>query len=487
MKKIYLLLLLGLGLNSYAQTPLTATYDFSIGYERQSTDKQYEFINSYPSVPLELLTFSLTGLASNVVKIKSSDNIGNNYINDTYGCCYRMPNSPQPTFLHYKNIPAGNHQGSFVDFGLVISLFNHNGHPRLDIDRGDHNFEFYQFINPGKNNHNTLVDTYMGYFYVHSFKPNVFIHFPVNRNPATGTKTICANEQFGVNAYPEGFPPEIYNWQYSLDNKATWLDVPQEFHKANPNFTISDLLENNHLNYLDKTIYFRMGYDSMVFAEGIEFPLIYSSCAPLVNNVEYLPPLCYGDNVRDVTVTFDRNLYPGEELHDFQLKAVNTNTNLPDTTPPIVYPFFVEGDSKNGLITKFDEKSPGIYSYSMSNFRGLNPNATYQIRYQAFENSKNKGLAISEEDKNILYTEPLPLKFEIKKADNPVCADDFVEVAISVSGGTGDYKFYVDGNEKTNPKPIKESDGYYHILGIVPTSTNSIKVTDANSCIEKTL
>lgn len=87
--------------------------------------------------------------------------------------------------------------------------------------------------------------------------------------------------------------------------------------------------------------------------------------------------------------------------------------------------------------------------------------------------------------KKFTYNEPAVLKFEIKKADNPICTNDPVELSIAVTGGTGYYKFYVDGVEKTSPKPVKEADGYYHVKGLVPTAVNSIKVMDENNCIEK--
>jgi hypothetical protein len=483
MKKLYLSLLLIFISCTYGYTQ--ATYDIVIAYERQPTpEKATEFSNSYPTISAENLCWALNGNSSRLIKMKSSDNNNDSHIDDNLGYYIRKTYGSNLTYINFINMPA---EQEFVDYFIDVSFVFYNGQNLYNVDSGEYNIEFNNLLMAGNVNEFDKIHTYMGNFYVKSFKPNVSIGFPANRNPATGTKTICANEQFGVFAYPEGFPPEIYNWQYSLDNKATWLDVPDEFHKANPNFTIFDILGNNHLNYIGKTIYFRMGYNSMVFAGGIEFPLYYSSCAPLVENIEYLPPLCNGNNVRSVTVTFDRNLYIGEELHNFQLKAVNTNTNVPDDTPSIIYPFFAEGDSRNGQVTKLDEKSPGIYSYSMSDFNGLNPNATYQIRYQAFENNINKGLGISIKELNIKYKEPEPVIFEIVKADNPKCADDPVEVSLDVSGGTGSYIFYVDGTEQKNPKPIKEADGYYHIRGLISTAVNNIKVTDENGCIEKTL
>lgn len=321
---------------------------------------------------------------------------------------------------------------------------------------------------------------------INEFKPNVTIQNLDTANPSN----VCAGSQLGLAAFPGGFPDEAYHWQYSL-NSTTWIDVPAFIGAKKTNdskttsFTMQELLGANHVNYINKPIYFRLGYDqNRAFTDPLT--MTYLACAPLVNNIEYLAPLCFGDNVRNVTVTFDRDLYSGEELRYFQLKAVDPVTNFPDGTPSIIYPFFSEDDPNNGLITKFDEKSSGVYTYSLLNFKGLNPNVTYQIQYQAFQNGVTKGVSISPETENFKYIEPAPLKFEIKKADNPTCFDDPVEVSIEVTGGTGDYRFYVDGDEKTNPKPVKETDGYYHIRGLIPTAINNIKVMDENDCIEKT-
>lgn len=477
MKKLFLLLLFVFVSHSFGQT-----YDIVIAYERQPTDeKRQEYLSTYPQFSQEYLAWGLNGNSSRLVKMNSNDNSGNTYIDNALGYYFKRTSGPQLTYINFKNVLA---ESSFTDYFIDVSIYNAYGQTLYSVDTGDQNIEFDDLINPGKNHQ--LITTYAGNFYVQSFKPNVSIFLPPNRDPAGGTKTICANEQFGVFAYPQGFPMEVYNWQYSLDNKNTWRDVPTAFHVSNPDFTISDLLGSNHLDYIGKTIYFRMGYNSMVFANGLEFPLVYSTCAPVVTQLEYnLPPLCNGDNIRDITLTFDRNLKPGEELRFFQLKAVNTATNLPDSTPPILYPVFSEGDPRNGVVTTFDEKTLNVFTYTLSNFRGLNPGATYQIRYQAFENNASKGFSFSPEADNIEYKEPEPISFEINKANNPLCADQTVEITIDVHGGTGDYIFYVDDVKQTNPEPEKEQDGYYHIRGLTPTANNNIKVTDSNGCIEK--
>jgi hypothetical protein len=474
MKKLFLLFLLVFVSRAFGQT-----YDLVIAYERQPTDeKRTEYQNSYPTFSQELLGFTLKGPGTRHIKIKSSENNNDYHINDQLGYYFKNTTGPQLTYINFK-VPA---ETIFIDYYIEVGIFNAYGQPVYSIDQGDDNIEFDDLIHPGKNYQ--YLKTYMGNFYIQSFNPNVSVFLPPNRDPANGIKTICANEQFGVFAYPQGFPSLIYNWQYSLDNKGTWRDVPDEFHVYNPNFTIADLLGSNHLNYIGKTIYFRMGYDSMVFAGGLEFPLIYSACAPLVNRVAYQGPSCYGDKIPNVTVTFDRNLNSGEELRYFQLKAVNPNTNLPDGTPPIIYPFIIEGSVNNGLVTKFEEKSTGVFTYTMSNFGGLNPNSTYQVQYQAFENNANKGLSLSSKSQNFKYEPFEPVKFEFIKADNPLCAGDPVAVVLNVTGGTiDDYYFYVDDVEVSATK--NPDDGFYYITGLNPSAENNIKVIDSNGCIEK--
>ena len=481
MKKLYLLLFLGFALNSYGQAQ--PTYDIVIAYERQPTDdKNQEFYNNY-SVSNEYLGFCLTDYQGNVISIKSSDNIGNNYIDERpgYGCCFKMPNSSQTTLLNYKNVPViGLHSNMFTNIGIAVKLFDRL--PASIVDDGGDSFEFDEFINPGKSY--LLLETYMGNFYVHSFKPNVFIGFPANKNPATGTKTICANEQFGVFAYPEGFPPEIYNWQYSLDNKATWRDVPEQFHKANPNFTMSDLLENNHLNYLGKTIYFRMGYNSMVFAGGIEFPLIYSACGPTVSEVSFEGPECYGDIVKSLSVTFNEELNSavGEQLASISVVDINDNSKIfMQAAGPISYP----NDTKK---------------YTYTNFQQLENGHTYRIKYQAQITNPNdaanaimRGFLYSPEEYDFVYTEPEPLTFKIK-ADNPTCHDGKVDITIEADGGTRPYYYdnligeteIVNGVSQIKRIQFDGSDINKKTVTIEQAELKeyNIKVTDANKCIE---
>ena len=166
----------------------------------------------------------------------------------------------------------------------------------------------------------------------------------------------------------------------------------------------------------------------------------------------------------------------GESIYQLYVKETANNT-----APIKTLPMFSVTD-----ITYPDDSK--IYSYSnMSQFSSLESGREYEIIYQAQVNhpldaSKKipKGIMVSA--KKFTYNEPAPLKFEIKKADNPLCTNETVEIAIDVKGGTENYKFYVDGILTTATK--NQTDGFYYIKGLTPTATNNIKVIDANNCIE---
>lgn len=324
-------------------------------------------------------------------------------------------------------------------------------------------------------------------FAIDGIQPNVTFKNLDTANP----NSICAGGQVSLAAFPTevipgnpDFPAEVYHWQYSLDNKASWIDVPAYINGIKTNdiattrFSINELLPATHDNYFNKTIYFTLAYGN-VPAIGI----LYSPCAPLVTKIDYSPPLCYGDNIPSVTVTFSRNLYAQEELRYFQLLAVDPATNAPDGTPPLIFPFTTEGDPNNGLIKKFDEKTTNVFTYSLTNFKGLKDKSMYQIKYQAFQNNVTRGVSISPQLQNLTYKEYEPVKFTIVKAENPKCAGELTTVAINVTGGTKSYEFYIDGTKFNATK--NEADGLYYITGLNPAATNNIKVIDTNNCFEK--
>jgi hypothetical protein len=290
---------------------------------------------------------------------------------------------------------------------------------------------------------------------IDSFKPNLSI-----QKTNASTTEVCSGEMLDLYGYPSGFPDEAYHWQYSLDDESTWEDVPEEYNNnSTSNFSIQDILEIDHINYWNQTIYFRMGYDQdRPFSDS--FAIYYSPCAPIITDIVYDPPKCSGDNIPNVTITFDRDLYTGEYLNPISIiKQDVSSTILNQTT---------------GNITEFDDNK----TFSFSNFTGLENGENYTIIYQAFQGTIARGVITT--DVFFTYEEIVPLEYTLS-ATNPSCNNEIVEVKISVTGGTTPYSFSVDGKTTTATENV---DGSYSI-SCDPTATNKILVTDANGCIEK--
>jgi hypothetical protein len=331
---------------------------------------------------------------------------------------------------------------------------------------------------------NLLLSGCFGASYFSAFTPN-----NMTIKNMKSTNEICAGENLDLIALPSGYPSEAYNWQYSIDNQTTWVNVPQKLingistnRTTNSNFSIYDILGTDHVNHFGN-IYFRIGYSGRPFSNNI-IKINYTPCAPLVTKIDYKGPNCIGDDIQKLDVYFDRPLdvSKSEKLYQIYVRETINNTGIIKTTPLMLVSDVTYSNSSN------------VYSYSnFSNFSSLENGREYEIIYQAqirhpIDTNPNikilKGFLVGA-DYPFKYKEPNPINFTIKKADNPKCNNDQVEVVIDAQGGTGDYQFYVDDIEQKTPKLVKETDGYFHIKGLSPTAINNIKVTDTNGCIEK--
>ncbi|MEO8238792.1 MAG: hypothetical protein ABI576_11840 [Flavobacterium sp.] len=273
---------------------------------------------------------------------------------------------------------------------------------------------------------------------------------------ATSTIGICE----GVNlasGYPHYYSIDDLNWNIAYNN------IPFSFFTFIP----KDLLGSNFRGNLKikSTISSFFANPAVTMqSKIISYNVI--SCSPAL---EIDPPLtlktvCNNESTGSVILKFKTTIGDNEQLF------LNLFKNA---SPPIL------------IDNLFVPKSSIINNeFTWTGFEKGNYIIKYQVQ-SISDNSEilNSSVVITDE---FIVESPMPLKFEIKKADNPKCANDPVEISIAVTGGTGNYKFYVDGVEKTNPKPVKETDGYYHINGLIPTAINNIKVMDTNNCIETT-
>jgi hypothetical protein len=317
-----------------------------------------------------------------------------------------------------------------------------------------------------------------------SFKPNVTIK---NLAP-NGSTTVCSGEQLQLAGFPAGFPNEAYHWQYSLDNQQTWIDVPTNFNN-NPttNFSIQDVLGDSHLNYFDKQLYFRLGYQNRPFAEPLA--ITYSPCAPVVKDVVFGVPDCAGGDIKSIDIIFDRKLESNEYLTPIYIQEFGTPNggSIDVLTGPQLYPYTEKVTSLTNV------PNTTLYKYSVlipkkadgANEYNLGANKKYKAVYQAYLMASPfdlpKGTIYSEA---ILYKEPEPLRFSIDVPAAILCNGGITDLGITVTGGNGDYRFYKDGVEVT-PEFLASS-GKYYLKGLIAKPEGyKIKVTDNNYCIEK--
>lgn len=114
----------------------------------------------------------------------------------------------------------------------------------------------------------------------------------------------------------KGFASSIYNWQYSTDGYS-WKSFPSSLqYKEEVTFRGTDLIAENEFKALinnKKNIKIRVnavtinGSQEMVLYPSIELPHIVST--------SYEPETCPGTNDAIITITFDRNILPGEILY----------------------------------------------------------------------------------------------------------------------------------------------------------------------------
>lgn len=306
---------------------------------------------------------------------------------------------------------------------------------------------------------------------------------------------ICSGEDLQLYAIPgiapNKFPAGVYHWQYSLDNKMTWVDVPSQpgapygvENKFNftpsPNLTMENILGPSHVDYFGKEISFRLGYNSINPFTGV-VTIKYSACAPVIKDRKFVGADCNNDGVKSITAYFDRNLTEGETLSPLHIIP------YPTTNPTPIH--FPQPPVTN---LQFDPLS-GYYAYSFIIPEGGRlENKNYVIEYQSQLNTVPRGTL--KLDIPFLYKNPAPLTFKIS-SENPNCHDGTVDINIEADGGTPPY-YYDNLNGETeiinNVSEIKRIQ--FDVLNPYKKTVTleqlepkeySIKVTDNNKCIEQ--
>jgi hypothetical protein len=304
------------------------------------------------------------------------------------------------------------------------------------------------------------------------FQPNdMFI-----RNQKSAT--VCSGEELNLQGFPADFPNEAYHWQYSFDGVTNWIDVSNKINVRELNntpttrFSIYEILGKEHEKYFDKPIYFRLGYgQDRPFTEPLA--ITYSSCAPVAEEVVYVPPTCNGDAVNSIEVYFDRKLDPNENLSPIYV------ANKIDKTQQFFQP---ENPVKSLVFDPIKQR----YKYSFTNLATLVEGDSYVVVYQARIGEVPRGV-LTTSSKGFTYNDPAKLEFVITKQTPPSCfGGEDGSIEIMVTSGVSPYRFYLDRVELKNESYPKLIDGKYHILGLKANAEGyKIIVTDDNGCIEK--
>ncbi|WP_133508590.1 hypothetical protein [Flavobacterium chryseum] len=298
---------------------------------------------------------------------------------------------------------------------------------------------------------------------IDSFKPNVVIQNLDTTDPSN----ICAGFSLSLAGFPANFPAEAYHWQYSVNNQVTWIDVPATIagratnNTPTPTFSMQELLGVNHTNYINKPIYFRLGYATTSFTTPLI--LYYSACTPVVTNIEYEAPNCNGDAIPKVAISFDRPLDNDETLVYIYIRDKNNGAI---------------SNQRNNVV--FDTADPKKYTFY--NISPLENTRTYEIGYQAKKGTIMRGSMFSTQ--SFTYNDPAKMQFKVTGQSLPTCfGNEDATIDIEILSGESPYNFYVD-NVLTTASKIDNS--HYKITGLKANAVGyKIKVTDKNNCIEK--
>lgn len=393
--------------------------------------------------------------------------------------------------IHYKDYELQLNANEYLSFELGLDGCNDPYHQLPTF-----------FITDLMQGYNSSEESCGGRGEISDFRPTeivlnsgMILEYPQGNPPHY---TICGGEQLNMYAtilnkptiLPKNYyPPQAFHWQYSLDNKNSWINVPDKILqegilKNNPDYNTPTLITNtmeqiigaNHKIYYNSIIYFRLG--GIVSFASLTHGVLYSPCTPVVTNLEYLKPDCSKDT-GSVIITFDRGLLlPNEELRYVKLLKKGDPQYINNlSTQPILNNF-----TGNTLIF------PNIPS-------GL-ANGEYYFTYQAYIGSGNSGIPkgiMDSAGKTFTFVKVENLVTSISKIVDTSCyGSSDGSLVLNVKGGTPKstglkYNYFVDNNPTSNV--IEETDALTGstiatISGFSAKSDYKIKVTDEKGCNE---
>lgn len=278
---------------------------------------------------------------------------------------------------------------------------------------------------------------------------------------------LCIGNQLIINA-PPGFPNVAYNWQFSVNGGSNWIDFPSGINKTSSiAATIEEIIGSNHRDYLNQNILFRVGSSLKGIYSSNTKSILYSPCAPLITDLNYIPPNCNGEAI-NLIITFDRSLESGETFS--QISIIDADNGI-----------------QSGQLTDVPNNEYPVVgnTFTFSNVNGLEDSHSYFIRYQMKRNNVLVPGFVSSTE-TFTYIDIPPLKYNIDIESEITCnsADD------------GKLRITIDNNNEgaigTPPYSYILSDGTTGtfsgasttISGLSAGST-TIQVFDSNACTER--
>ncbi len=272
---------------------------------------------------------------------------------------------------------------------------------------------------------------------------------------------VCAGSQLVLSTTDNKlFPDEAYNWQY-LVSGGIWTDFPSEVitlgipHRVEA--SIEEIVGANHEEYYGQSILFRAGgYGKGSFSNSLS--IAYSPCAPLVEEIAYTPPRCFGDE-SEVVVKFERFLDTGELFS--QIEIIDTE----DPSKIFEQIFDIGMDVVGGNTFTFNE------------ITGLEDGKLYAIRYQMKVNTDIVDGFITS-SQTFTYKSATQVAFSLSNKNIDCFGESTGVIEITANGGTEDYEYKLDDGLW-----IPFTSGNIHEITDLAIGRYTIQVRDTNECV----
>jgi len=262
-----------------------------------------------------------------------------------------------------------------------------------------------------------------------------------------------------------GFLPSEYNWQYSFTPPADedpesplWINLPQYNGLSSFSANAVDILGDNVINYIGKTIYFRQKACGIV-SEPVHYTVRLS--APRVVATAVIQPTCSDSEDGSIELIFNRTLLNGEQL-SYTLLDVTSNT-------PSDY---------NGDLMIDNNKV-----FSISGLRA----GTYKLQLIGFKDGLNTSTFPADLFDLATFTiaSPPVLDFTLNSTNVNCYRGQDGSITITPTGGTrttlGNDYYSLDNGSSWVSFPNNAP----HTITDLAPGTYNVKVKDMNGCIAR--